>query len=202
MRFNPGPKTESVKSLVSKRISPLGPISTKLQPCSKWKGAPFLYLFTKWCAWCSPVCRGDGKHPVPLFTLPVSEQVKEDLHGWQKSYRGLDVVWMKSGDLEMPAYRQLADPRSDLSEDGRRLCREIEDATGIPTFYYLMRYWGRSKDENDRICPGCGENWKASEHHYGEKFHEFHFKCESCRLVSRVGNSTDGGHARIGEFRG
>ncbi len=167
---------------------------------SKWRGAPFLYLFTKWCDWYSPLCRGDGKRPVPLFALPVSDQIKEDLYRWQNEYRELDSVWMRSGPVEMPAYRQLADPRSALSEEGRRLCREIENATGLPTFYYLMRYWGRSKGEEERVCPGCGEGWKASEPEYGEKFHQFHFKCESCRLVSHVGNSADGRHARIGEF--
>lgn len=169
---------------------------------SKWRGAPYLYLFTTWVDWYSPVCRGGGKRPVPLFTLPVSDQIKEDLYGWQKEYRDLDGVWMGSGPVEMPAYRQLADPRSALSEEGRRLCREIESATGLPTFYYLMRYWGRPKGEDERSCPGCGEAWKASEPEYGERFHQFHFKCEPCRLVSHVGKSPDGRHARIGEFHG
>ena len=141
---------------------------------------------------------------MPLFTLPVPDQIKEDLYSWQKDYRELDSVWMRSGPVEMPAYRQLAVPCSDLSVDGRRLCREIENATGIPTFYYLMRYWGRPKGEDDRSCPGCGEGWKASESEseYGEKFHQFHFKCEPCRLVSHKGKGADGRHARIGEFHG
>lgn len=168
---------------------------------SKWRGAPFLYLFTTWVDWYSPLCRGDGKRPVPFFSLPLSDQVKEDLHGWQKSYRRLDGVWMESGPLEVSAYRQLADPNSALSEDGRSLCREIEKGTGIPVFYYLMRYWGRSKGENERVCPGCGNDWKASEPMLGGKFHQFHFKCESCRLVSHMAKDTDSARrARIGEF--
>ncbi len=168
---------------------------------SRWKGAPFLYLFTTWVDWYSPLSRGDGKRPVPLFTLPVSDQIKEDLYGWQKSYTRLDGVWMESGPLEIPAYRQLADPRSTLSEDGRRLCREIENTTKIPTFYYLMRYWGRSRGEDERLCPGCGKGWRTSESEYGGNFYQFYFKCESCRLVSHLGKATDGARrARIGEF--
>lgn len=168
---------------------------------SGWRGAPFLYLFTNWIDWYSPVSRGDGKRPVPLFTLPVSDTIKEDLYGWQRSYRELDGVWMGSGPLEVAAYRQLADPRSVLAEDGRRLCGEIESGTGIPVFYYLMRYWGRSRGEEGRVCPGCGNDWRTSEPGSGRKFHQFHFKCEACRLVSHLGKSTDGGrHARIGEF--
>jgi predicted nucleic acid-binding Zn ribbon protein len=167
---------------------------------SKWKGAPFLYLFTTWVDWYSPLCRGDEKRPVPLFSLPVSDQVKEDLYGWQKDYRDLDRVWMASGPVEMPAYRQLADPRSNLSEKGRGLCQEIENATGVPTFYYLMRYWGKAKGEDERVCSGCGEFWRTSVWEHERTFREFHFKCESCRLVSHLGTSPDGRHARIGEF--
>jgi predicted nucleic acid-binding Zn ribbon protein len=168
---------------------------------SNWKGAPILYLFTTWVDWYSPVCRGDGKRPVPLYRLPVSDLVKDDLYGWQRSYRNLDDVWMNSGPLEMPAYRQLADPRSDLSEEGRKLCLEIETATGIPTFYYLMRYWRHSKGESERLCPGCGRGWKTSAPKIGGQFHQFDFRCEACRLVSHLGKDFDGSRrARIGEF--
>lgn len=170
---------------------------------SKWRGAPFLYLFTNAFDWYSPVCRGDGKRsvPVPLFTLPVSDEIKEDLYRWQKSYRRHDNLWLESGALEIPAYRQLADPNSMLSEEGRKLCREIESGTGISTFYYLNRYWGRSKGEDDRACPGCGGAWRTSVDADEKTFREFHFRCESCRLVSHLGVSTDGGrHVRIGEF--
>ncbi len=64
---------------------------------------------------------------------------------------------MRSGAVEIPAYRQLADPNSLLSEDGRRLCREVESRTGIPTFYYLLRYWGRSKDDDERFVLDVAE---------------------------------------------
>lgn len=166
---------------------------------TRWKGAPFLYLFTNWVGWSSPLCRGDGKSKVPLFALPVSDQIKEDLHNWQRSYCRLDGVWMESGPLEMPAYRQLADSSSELSEEGRNLCREIEVATGIPTFYYLLRYWARPKGENERLCPGCGIAWKTSEPELWGEFHQFHFKCDACRLVSHLGKDSNGRRARIGE---
>lgn len=168
---------------------------------SGWRGAPFLYLFTHWDDSYPPLCRGDGKRPVPFFTLPVSDQIKEDLFCWQKNYCDLDSVWLGSGPVEMPAYRQPADPRSELSEAGRRLCREIETATGIPTFYYLMRYWGRSRGEKERPCLGCGQSWKTSESESDGKFHQFHFKCEACRLVSHLGSDIGSARqARIGEF--
>lgn len=171
---------------------------------STWKGAPFLYLFTHAFDWASPVCRGDGKMPVPVFSLPLAEQQKSDLYSWQNEYSDHDKIWIGSGKLEIPAYRQLADPESDLSASGRNLCREIETATGVPTFYYLMRFWGRPKVEERRPCPGCGKEWKAERNDGSPgRFRRFDFKCDPCRLVSHLGDSTDGRrYARIGEFDG
>lgn len=167
---------------------------------STWKGAPFLYLFAH--VWASPVCRGDGKKPIPVFRFPLTTQHKSDLYCWQRDYNDHHQIWIGSGKLEIPAYRQLVDPESDLAADGRELCREIEATTGVPTYYYLMRYWGRSKGEDRRPCPGCGEEWGARRiTEPREEFWHFDFKCDACRLVSHLGVSTDGGrHTRIGEF--
>jgi predicted nucleic acid-binding Zn ribbon protein len=138
---------------------------------------------------------------VPVFTLPVSDQIKEELLFWRRDYEAFDRIWFRSGALEIQAYRLMADPRSDLSQEGRRLCREMEESTCIPTFYYLMRYWSRSRNEEERLCPGCGKDWKALEPEFGERFSRFHFKCDPCRLVSHVGKSAEGvRRARIGEY--
>jgi predicted nucleic acid-binding Zn ribbon protein len=98
----------------------------------------------------------------------------------------------------------MADPNSKLAQDGRDLCRGLETATGLPTFYYLHRYWGRPKGEEDRLCPGCGGKWRTGAATGGKRlFWQFDFRCDPCRLVSHFGVSTDGGrHTRIGEFQG
>jgi predicted nucleic acid-binding Zn ribbon protein len=172
------------------------------QSPSSWKGAPFLYLFTHAFDWESPVCHGDGKPPIPVFMLPLAFEHKEQLYFWQQSYYHHDNIWLGCGALEVAAYRQMADPESSLAEHGRDLCREIETATGVPTFYYLARYWGRAKGEDQRLCPGCGAPWRTerSRESPGRSW-EFDFKCDRCRLVSHLAVSTDGGrHTRIGEF--
>lgn len=171
---------------------------------STWKGAPFLYLFTDALSWASPVCRGDGKKPVPVFSLPLAEQQKSDLYSWQNGYSDHDKIWIGSGKLEIPAYRQLADPESELSASGKDLCREIESATGVPTFYYLMRFWGRSRSEKKRPCPGCGKQWKADRNEGSPaRFWHFDFKCEPCRLVSHLADCSESRNlAKIGEYRG
>jgi len=96
----------------------------------------------------------------------------------------------------------LADPASELAEEGRDLCRAIESATGVPTFYYLMRYWGRPKAEERRRCPGCGDAWRTERpREPPNRFWQFDFKCDRCRLVSHLGAANDGGRrVRVGEF--
>lgn len=174
------------------------------KPDSSWKGAPFLYLFTTAFGVDSPVCRGDGERPVPVFKLPMAFETKEEMYGWQGSYSSHDHVWLRSGALEIGAYRQLAEIDSELSQTGRDLCQEIEASIGVPTYYYLMRYWGRARGEENRVCPGCGGAWSMEPPAASSRqFHHFDFKCDPCRLVSHVGCSVDGGrHFRIGEFQG
>jgi predicted nucleic acid-binding Zn ribbon protein len=168
-----------------------------------WKDAPFLYLFTHAFDSAAPVSHGKSGTPIPLYTIPIPFEDKEHLFFWQQSYRRLDNIQLECGALEIAAYRQLADPKSELSKRGRDLCRRIEARTKVPTYYYLMRYWARPKGEEDRRCPGCGNVWKV-ERPKGlpKRFHHFDFCCDNCRLVSHFGDSTNGGHrVRIGEFQ-
>jgi predicted nucleic acid-binding Zn ribbon protein len=170
---------------------------------SSWKGARFLNLHTHVADQASPICRGDGKPPVPVFMLPISFEDKERLYMWQRSYYHHDHVWLESSALEVEAYRQLADPESELSVEGRDLCGRIESATGVPTYYFLMRYWSRRiRDEAQRRCPGCGKAWRVERPEESPKrLWHFDFKCDRCRLVSDQGVSMDGGrNTRIGEF--
>jgi predicted nucleic acid-binding Zn ribbon protein len=161
-------------------------------------------LFTHKNDWESPICRGDNGESVPLYFLPGEHEDREKIYFLQQEYRDYDSIWMSCGELEIPVYKQLATPDSELSSTGRELCTYIEEATGIPTYYYMMRYWGRRAGEEDRKCPGCGKNW-SKKHHQKTKstpFHIFDFMCEHCRLVSHTSNTSDDErHAVIGEWR-
>jgi predicted nucleic acid-binding Zn ribbon protein len=171
---------------------------------STWRGAPFLYLFTHAFDEGPPIRRGDKGMPIPSYLFPID---KGQLYSWQRDYYYFDNIWIGSGALEMPAYRQLADPKSELSQEGRELCQAIERATGIPTYYFLMRYWGRREGEEKRRCPGCGRLWRSEtplKQNSLEKrntFWKFPFKCNKCRLVSHLADSDDGRRASIGEYR-
>jgi predicted nucleic acid-binding Zn ribbon protein len=161
-----------------------------------------LYLFTHAFKESSPVCRADDGAAVPLYLLPIEQVDREGLFWWMRMYRHLDQVWLDSGHLEVPAYRQLADPKSDFSMRGRKLAKTVETATGLPTYYYLLRYWGRRAGEARRRCPGCGGKWAVTATtDKGLNKHEL--RCEPCRLISRVADDwSEPSRAVIGEWRG
>jgi predicted nucleic acid-binding Zn ribbon protein len=170
------------------------------RPAVSWSGAPWLCLFTHAMDNESPVCRGDGKGPIPVCVLPVDDATKEALVSWQHHYKIHDEIWLYSGKLELPAYRQLADPFSELSTEGRDLCNKLEQATNSPTYYFLLRAWGRKRGEAQRRCPVCGGTWARTR--ATSAFLDFGFCCEQCRLVSHEGDMPDGGYrAAIGEYR-
>lgn len=168
-----------------------------------YKNSPFLYLFTSAFRWESSIRRGDNGKPISPIMLPISSEIKGNLYGWERSYRQYDNIWLDCGVFEIPMYKQLATPQSELSVEGRKICAEVEKATGVPTYYYLMRYWGRREGENQRRCPTCGNQWAIEQQKTkNEKFWNFHFQCHECRLVSHEANSYDDErHARIGEYK-
>jgi predicted nucleic acid-binding Zn ribbon protein len=168
-----------------------------------WKQSSFLFLFTHAFDESSPVVCGDSGVRLPVYQFPLEDQTRDELYSWAGQYRDLDRVWLSSGALEIPAYKQLAEPDSELSNYGRELGREIERATARPAYYYLRRYWGRSAGEESRLCPGCGGRWRVSGTTFAKKpFHQFALRCQRCRLVSHVADTCDDErHARIGEFK-
>nr|WP_236714450.1 DUF2310 family Zn-ribbon-containing protein [Acinetobacter venetianus] len=166
-----------------------------------WKNVSFLYLNTHMDDWQSPVCRGDNGYPIPIFLLSGEHQQREEIYFWQQEYKNCDQAWINSGALEKVAYKQLATPDSELSKAGQKICKYVEEVTGIATYYYLQRYWGRRKNEDTRLCPSCGQNWSTGLN--SSEFHHFAFQCDQCRLVSHLDVSyEDERHTVIGEWRG
>ena len=169
---------------------------------STWEGAGALVFYTHLLDKGAPVMRGDDGRGVATYLLPISDDERQALQWWAWAYRAHDEIWMGSSALEIPAYKQMAEPDSALSRDGRDLARAIEAATGLPTYYYLIRYWGRRTGEEDRRCPSCGEPWRVPFDDEARGLRSFPFRCEPCRLVSHDASTTnDERHARLGEYR-
>lgn len=167
-----------------------------------WEGAPSLVLYTFWADSDTLISRGDGGKEVAPYLLPISDLDREHLVNWAMEFRELERVWVGSGDLEIPAYKQLVEPGSTLMSGARQLAATVEEATSLPTYVYLPRYWGRRTDEEHRRCPSCGQSWYVGEAEPNKELHVFAFRCDACRLVSEMpSDTTDERHARLGEYR-
>ena len=168
-----------------------------------WETAGSLILYTSYGDDGSPVIRGDDGVEVALFRLPLDQETLQDLQYWALCYRSMDVVWILNRDLEVPAYKQLVEPKGCLQQQGRDLAQTIEEKTSLPTYSYLMRFWGRRLEEQEqaRVCPSCGEPWFIGESD-DSGLRSFPFRCDPCRLVSGLPTVTvDERHARLGEYR-
>jgi predicted nucleic acid-binding Zn ribbon protein len=150
----------------------------------------------------SPVGCGDTGQRLPLYLIDIDIEQRDRLFLWTREYNRTDGLFMYSGELEIPAYRQLASPHSGLATEGRNYAGRIEAATGIPTYYYLTRYYGRGDAERDRTCPSCNGEWLLQENLSPPKtFWRFPFRCPHCRLVSHIADAAyDDEFATIGEF--
>lgn len=168
-----------------------------------WQSVTAFVLTTSMFEHASPVCQLSDGREIPIFSLPLSDQEREGIYFWQKSYHNHDEIWLASGDLETAAYKQLAEATSELSKSGRDLCAKIEQATEKPTYYYLCRYFGRRRGEELRLCPGCGKAWRVVGQSKTENsFWAFDYKCEACRLVSHLASSQeDERRAVVGEYK-
>ncbi len=122
----------------------------------------------------SPVVCGRCGCGVPLYRLPTLPGQAEyfDILTWKKDYRCVDRLFL-SCLADRFTYRQLHDPRSQLSQAGRALCRQLEEATGRPVYYFLYHH-----DRTSKTCPVCGREWTAAAE--GSPADRL---CDTCRLA-------------------
>jgi len=149
--------------------------------------APAIFLRADLFDETSPVHEGRDGTAVPLYRLPGDWQVREALHGWMRRYQLHDELWINSGRLEGWAYKELSQPDSVLSSEGRELAKQLEQLTGVGTYYFLKHYWGRRKEDQRDVCPSCGGGWATEPLGTGDQgIDSFGLRCDACRIVSEV----------------
>lgn len=141
-------------------------------------------LYTTYLHTCSPLFSGDSFLPLPLYQeLQQHPSLSMDLIKWQENWQACDQLQMNGSALEAQALQQISSPDSTLFKHGYHLCKEISDATQIPTYYYLYHLGSRDHEqEKQRKCPLCKQDWLLEK----PLFELFHFKCDHCRLVSNL----------------
>ncbi|WP_158589075.1 Zn-ribbon-containing protein [Alginatibacterium sediminis] len=152
-------------------------------PCYEEGQPSWQIVYTNYLSSCTPLRCGDHFMPIPLqfFEQTLGARDFKPLLQWQQNWMALDELQMLGTALVEPARRQISEFDSELSKQGRSLAQQIENLSGVPTYYYIYRGGGQSlATEQERLCPSCGGQWRLA--------HELHdvidFKCDNCKLVS------------------
>jgi predicted nucleic acid-binding Zn ribbon protein len=169
--------------LLKPKVKLLGPGLESAIPDS-CKRPKWYFLTTHFLSIESPLRCGEHNCPVPLYRIPPTHEAGHyGILCWQWNWKACDQLQMACGFGERWATKQISNPNSLLSINGRELCSQIERLSGVPTYYYLYRGVGRSETaERQRPCPLCGRKWALPETLHGI----IDFKCERCRLVSNI----------------
>ncbi|UIR54885.1 Zn-ribbon-containing protein [Sphingobacterium sp. SRCM116780] len=176
---------EKIQLLAKSTIS----IETKGKTYKNYTGAcrckkpEFYILITNYITIESPLTCGTCNNSVPLYTLP---KYKDDgympILGWETNYQSCDSLQMNCEVGERWALNQMQELSSQLSKQGVVICKQIEEQTAVPTFYYLFNYKKYKGDEQNRPCPNCGKKWNLKTQLHGL----YDFKCENCKIVSNL----------------
>jgi len=125
---------------------------------------------------------GNCKKNVPIYKLTqLTYNDRYEMLSWETNYKACDDLQLGCTVGEKWATKQMSDPKSQLSKQGIDICKIIEEATGIPTYYYLHNYRHISpKKDKARLCPSCNGKWVLK-----ERLLDFYdFKCDKCKLLS------------------
>jgi predicted nucleic acid-binding Zn ribbon protein len=86
----------------------------------------------------SPVFCGDCGSPIPLYRLPkiFKEEEYFTVLGFQRESNAMRALW-QSGLNDRFTFRQRNRVNSQLTKNGRKICRAFEKAAGKPFHYYI-----------------------------------------------------------------
>lgn len=133
----------------------------------------------------SVVTDSDG-FPFDLFSITLDASQRQELSDWNDICNALYTLWLTHPGMEDQAYEYLADYKSEINSTGIAMRSVIEQISGIPTYYFLLRSSVSTKNEFWRNCPQCGKNWCSLSKESPDCWN-FEFRCDACRLVSSEG---------------
>lgn len=176
-------REELLKQEIRLTIHHIGPDPDTATTCECPRPS-WCLLWTNYLCQETPMRCGDCFGVLPLYRFPASYHGEFcDILWWESAFQNCDELQMHCRVGERFGTREISRADSSLSKSGRTICQEWTERTGIPTYYYLYRYGGRSlATEQSRPCPGCGGAWLLPECIHGF----LDMKCDACRLVSNI----------------
>ena len=155
-------------------------------PCT-CKKTDFYILITNYLSIDSPLTCGTCNKSVPLYRLPIYyDYGYKPILSWETNYISCDSLQMNCEVGERWALNQMQEIKSQLSKQGLKICKKIEELTSIPTYYYLHNYKKLKGAHLSGRCPGCNKKWQLNE----QLNKVYDFKCDSCKLVSTISPNT------------
>jgi len=138
----------------------LGTIPETSPACRCKKPGGFL-LFTTFLDIEPPLRCIDCYGMFPQYRLPRPKTGEHSaLLAWKNNYQACDTLQMNCAVGERFGERQMSQLTSSLSRQALAVCREIEQPTGRPTYYYLPRANARSRASevrrNVRVAKATG----------------------------------------------
>lgn len=151
-----------------------------------------LLLYTHFLDNSTPIVNPHTGIAIPMYKLKIDYKTKEGLLHWQDKYKAIDRLFMLgTGKNEIKNYKEIADPFSEFNQETAKMAADLEEETGIPTYYYLHRYYSFGPSEANLPCPICKKPWtKSSKFRVKLKFIDW--ICHNCRVMSCLGVSEEG----------
>jgi predicted nucleic acid-binding Zn ribbon protein len=170
------------------KIEIIGTSTIYSKDICKCKKQPYFILSTNFLNKTSPIDCGKCHKIVPIYKLKnLENDDRYELNIWEANYIACDQLQMNCNVGEKWATRQMTELDSELTQHGIRVCKSIQEKTGIPTYYMLFNFRPISKKKDQtRKCPSCKGEWLLKKQLHG--FYDF--KCDNCLLVSYLTPNT------------
>ena len=122
----------------------------------------------------SPLICGDCGDPVPLYKVPnLFCESFFDVIDWQRAFNAVDRLWINCLSDRF-TYQQMHNPNSPLSKIGREICKDLQEKTDRPVYYYLFNW-----EHTSNTCPLCGQDWG-----YKDEDGIVDFRCDTCMIAA------------------
>jgi predicted nucleic acid-binding Zn ribbon protein len=150
------------------------------------KNPSFYILYTAEFHFGSPVICGDCGRSIPMYKLPLPDPKDNgggrDYSweiGWEKTYKNVDSIW-RACLADRWSERQIINPKSALSKQGRDICKSFEKVTGKMFYYFLFDSDFNAKFDLQGKCPECEKNWRV------QKINDTDWLfCDRCKLCTK-----------------
>lgn len=132
----------------------------------------------------TPLRTLDEWRVLPLRSVPGMAEDFADLHAWVETNEALVHLWISDAIGRITIAKEIMDPASRHNAAGRKVCAQIEQRSGIPTYLYVWRCPYHTSLPQELAYRLGVEHKEASQLVLDQRYYEFINHQE--RLVSNI----------------